>query len=145
MDLTTTRIIDVPIDHLWSLQLAHESWPEHLPNFSAVRRVQPEVPFGVGSAAEITQPALGTVTWTVCEFAVEDTHRSFTWEGAAKGVRYAGSHRVQTVGAATRLTLGLRASGVLIALMSPLVKGRMQRAIDDEAAAFERWALSTAG
>ena len=145
MDLTTTRIIDVPIDRLWSLQLAHESWPEHLPNFSAVRRLQPGAPFGVGSAAEITQPALGTVTWTVTEFAVDDTHRSFTWEGAAKGVRYAGSHRVEAIGAASRLTLGIRAPGVLVTLMGPLVKGRMQRAIDDEAAAFERWALSADG
>lgn len=142
MDLTTTRIIDVPIDRLWSLQLAHEDWPAHLPNFSAVRRLQPDAPFGVGSAAEITQPALGTVTWTVTEFAVEDTHRRFTWEGSAKGARYAGSHRVEAAGASTRLTLGIRATGAFITLLGPLVKGRMQRAIDDEAAAFERWALS---
>ena len=145
MDLTTTRVIDVPIDRLWELQLAHESWPQHLPNFSAVRRLASDAPFGVGSAAEITQPALGTVTWTVTVYAVDPTRRTYTWEGSAKGARYAGSHLVEAVGESTRLTLGIRATGALISLMGPLVKGRMQRAIDDEAAAFDRWALSPEG
>ena len=141
MDLTTTRIVDVPIDRLWSLQLAHESWPQHLPNFSAVRRLEPDEPFALGSSAEITQPALGTVTWTVTDLVVEPSRRAYTWEGAAKGARYAGSHLVEAVGESTRLTLGIRAAGPLIAMLGWLVKGRMQRTIDDEAAAFERWAV----
>ena len=140
MELTTTRIIDVPIDRLWSLQLAHEAWPQHLPNFSSVRRLAPGEPFAVGSAAEITQPALGTVRWTVTELTVEPSRRSYTWEGSAKGARYAGSHLVEAVGGSTRLTLGIRAEGALIGLMGWMVKGRMQRAIDDEAAAFAAWA-----
>lgn len=144
MDLTTTRIIAVPIDRLWALQLAHESWPQHLPNFSAVRRPQSDVEFGVGSTAEITQPGLGTVTWTVTEYAVDPTCRTYTWEGSAKGARYAGSHLVESVGDSTRLTLGIRATGPFISVLGPLVKGRMQRAIDDEAAAFERWATASA-
>lgn len=143
MDLTTTRIIDVPIDRLWALQLAHAAWPDHLPNFSSVRRLQPEAPFGVGSAVEIAQPALGTVTWTVTECSTDDTRRTYTWEVSAKGARYAGSHLVESVGESTRLTLGLRATGALITVLGRLMKGRMQRAIDNEAAAFERWALAS--
>jgi uncharacterized membrane protein len=140
--LTTTRIIDVPIDRLWSLQLDHASWPQHLPNFSSVRRLDPDAPFAVGSAAEITQPALGTVTWTVTELAVEPARRTYMWQGSAKGVRYAGSHLVEAVGSSTRMTLGIRADGPLISVLGRLVRGRMQRAIDDEAAAFERWAVT---
>ena len=142
MHLTTTRIIEAPIDRVWSLQLDHSAWSHHLPNFSAVRRLAPDAPFAVGSAAEITQPALGTVTWTVSELVVEPHRRTFTWEGAAKGTRYAGSHLVESVGASTRLTLGIRADGPLMAMLGWLVKGRMQRAIDDETTAFERWALA---
>lgn|GEM_PF-3011168 len=142
MELTTTRVIDVPIDRLWSLQVAHEAWPTHLPNFSAVRRLAPTEPFTVGSSAEITQPALGTVVWTVTELSVEPTRRSYVWHGSAKGATYAGSHLVESVGESTRLTLGIRAEGALIGLMGWLVKGRMQRAIDDEAAAFAAWAVA---
>lgn len=140
MLLTATRRIAAPIDRVWSLQLDHPRWPERLPNFSRVQR--DATPFGLGASATITQPGLGAVVWTVTRFEESPTRRSFAWSGASGGAVWEGNHQVETLpDGTTQLTLGLAASGPLITLFGWLLKGRMQQAIEDEAAAFERWAL----
>ena len=145
MQITTMRTIDAPIDRVWALQINHEHWPDHLPNFSKVTRRSPVEPFGMGASAEITQPALGTVVWTVVEFEDTPTRRAYAWTGRAKGVTYTGRHQVEQLpDGRTRLTLGITAEGGLVALLAPLARRAVQKSIDAEAVAFDEWARSGA-
>lgn len=145
MRLTTTRNIDASIDVVWALQLDHEHWPDHLPNFSKVERRSPAEEFGVGSSAAITQPALGTVVWTVGSLVEGPDARSFAWSGTSKGITYTGHHQVrrQTDGS-SELTLRIDMAGGLAAVLGPLVRRTVQKSLDAEAVAFERWALAVA-
>ena len=140
MELTATRLVEAPADLLWQLQLAHVQWPGRIPNFHRVEAIT-STPFGVGSKVRITQPGLGTVEWTVEEFADSGPIRSFAWSGRAKGATYTGTHRVVAEGdGRSRLTLGLVATGGLVKVMGPVLRGTMQKAIDGEADCFVRWA-----
>ncbi|MBI4934399.1 MAG: SRPBCC family protein [Actinobacteria bacterium] len=141
MELSVTHHIDAPIDRVWALQLDHEHWPDHLPNFSRVVRQAPDEPFGVGSIASVTQPALGTVEWTVTAFEEAPERRSFSWVGASRGIRYAASHLVEArPDGGTQLTLGITATGTAITLLGWMLKGQMKKAVAAEAVAFEQWA-----
>jgi len=140
MELTASRVVDAPADVVWRLQLAHAQWPTHIPNFTAVEPLDP-ARFGAGSTVRITQAGLGTVEWTVDEFADTGPIRSFAWSGRAKGASYVGTHRVVAeADGRTRLTLGLIATGGLVKVVGPMLKGTMQKAIDAEADCFVRWA-----
>jgi len=140
MELTASRCVEAPADLLWQLQLAHAQWPAHVPNFKAVVPLAP-TGFGVGSKVRITQPGLGTVEWTVDEFADAGPIRSFAWSGRAKGANYVGTHRVVAeVDGRSQLTLGLSATGGLVKVMGSALRGTMQKAIDAEADCFVRWA-----
>lgn len=141
MELCSTRIIDTSIDRLWALQLAHDEWADHVPNFQKV--VPDGAGFGVGSVVTITQPGLGTVAWTVASVDERGDRKSFAWKARARGTDYEGRHELVAEGAdRTRLTLTLVATGGLTKVVGPLLKGRMLRAIDDEAAAFQRWSAA---
>lgn len=141
MDLSVTRPIAAPIDRVWALQLDHIHWPERLPNFSKVAPHNPHTPFGLASVISITQPNLGTVAWTVCDYQETPTHRQYTWSGTANGVCYQASHEVdEQPGNCTQLTLKITATGWPITLFGWLLKAPMLKAITAEAAAFERWA-----
>ena len=143
MELTTSRTIDAPVDRVWALQIDHEQWPHHLPNFPKVVRHAPGTAFGLGSSADVTQPALGTVTWTVEQFDDTPQRKSYSWSGASHGTRYIGRHEVaERTGGRAQLTLTIVAEGGIVKWMGPLVKGRMRKALEAEAVAFERWATS---
>jgi uncharacterized membrane protein len=143
LELTTVRTIDAPIDQVWALQIDHEHWPEYLPNFSKVVPRQPGAPFGLGSSADITQPALGTVTWTVDQFEDAPERKCYSWSGSSRGTRYTGRHEVESrLGGRTQLTLTIIAEGGLAAWLAPLVKGRIRKGLEAEAAAFDRRAVA---
>jgi uncharacterized membrane protein len=145
MILTTSRTIDAPIDVVWALQLDHEHWPQHLPNFTKVERRAPAEPFDIGSSAAVTQPALGTVEWTVTQFDVAPSRRSFAWSGRAKGITFVGGHEVEErIGDRTQLTLTIEMTGGLSALFAPLARRAVQKSIEAEAEAFDRWARAVA-
>jgi hypothetical protein len=100
-------------------------------------------PFGVGSSADITQPALGTVTWTVDHLEVSPTFRSFAWTGRSRGITYTGRHEVEErPDGGSLLTLTIVARGGLSSLLAPLVRRTVQKTIEAEAMAFEQWARS---
>jgi uncharacterized membrane protein len=144
MELSTIRTIDAPIDRVWALQIDHEHWPQHLPNFSKVVRHDAGAAFGLGSSAAITQPGLGTVTWTVDRYEDTPTCKTYSWSGSSRGTRYTGRHEVVERTGGSQLTLTIVAQGGLARWMGPLVKGRMRTAIEAEARAFDRWATEVA-
>lgn len=140
MDITVTRAIDAPADRVWSLQIRHEEWPSHLPNFRRIERID-HGPFAVGSSARVTQPMLGTVVWTVDALDESPARRTFSWSGTSKGIRYVASHEVVPEGATrSTLTLRLRAEGRGLALFAPVARRVVSRTIAAEAEAFDRWA-----
>jgi uncharacterized membrane protein len=141
MELSTSRRIDAPIDQVWALQIDHEHWPQYLPNFSKVVRHRPDTPFGLGASADVTQPALGTVTWTVDQYEDMPERKVYSWTGSSRGTRYTGRHEVAARGDGTELTLTIIAAGGVVAWMAPLVKGRIRKALEAEAMAFERRVL----
>ena len=68
--------------------------------------MSPGEPFGLGSAADITQPALGTVALDRHQSRCSPSRRSFAWTGRAKGITYTGRHSVEErIGEHTQLTL----------------------------------------
>jgi hypothetical protein len=141
MELSVTHTIAAPIDRVWALQLDHEHWSDHLPNFSKVVRHGPERPFGVGSVAALTQPALGTLDWTVTAFEESPARRTYSWARASRGISYVASHLVEErPDGGTQLTLGITATGAAITSLGWMLKGRMKKAIAAEAVAFEHWA-----
>jgi uncharacterized membrane protein len=143
MELTAIRTIDAAIDQVWSLQIDHEHWPDYLPTFSKVVRRQPDAPFGLGSSADITQPGLGTVTWTVDHFEDTPERKCYSWSGTSRGTRYTGRHEVVSrIGGRTQLTLTIRADGGVAGWMAPLVKGRIRKSLEAEATAFDRRAVA---
>jgi len=143
MELRSTRIIDAAIDQVWALQLAHDQWPTHLPNFTRVVRAADGAPFGLGSTATITQPGLGSLGWTVVRFDEQPGERSFAWVARSRGMHFEASHEAVAHGDhGTRLTLGLRVGGPMGKVIAPVMKGRMQRTIDAESVAFEQWAAA---
>jgi hypothetical protein len=145
MEFTSARTLDVPIDQAWQLQLAHHQWAEHIPHFDSVQRVDGAGPpeFGIGSKALINQRGLGTVEWTVVQFDDSPEDRSYVWTGKVRGMRFEGRHRVTAIDAEhTTLTLGIAGSGVVMALLGPLVRGTARKALDAEADAFQRWATA---
>jgi len=145
MELSTSRTIDAPIDRVWALQTDPEHWPDHLPNFSKVVRHAPAAPFGMGSSADVTQPGLGTVTWTVDRYEDAPDRKTFSWTGTSRGTRFVGRHEVaERIAGRTELTLTIIAEGGVVAWMAPLMKGRLRKSLEAEMAAFERWATAVA-
>lgn len=144
MELTTSRTIDAPIDRVWALQVDHEHWPAHLPNFKKVVR-HGDAAFAVGSSASITQPGLGTVVWTVVQYDETDARRMYSWTGAARGTRYEGRHEVEALNdGRTALTLTVIADGGVTGALGWLMRPAMRKALEAEADAFVEWATSMA-
>jgi uncharacterized membrane protein len=145
MRLSVSRTIDAPIDTVWALQIDHEHWPAHLPNFKEVVRHDAGRPFGPQSSAAITQPGLGTVVWTVTEYDDAPGRKAYAWSGRARGATYVGRHEVEAaVGDQSVLTLTIEVSGGLTPVMAPLMRRSMQKAVAAEMAAFAAWARSVA-
>jgi len=145
MELSVSRTIEAPIDRVWAVQIDHEHWPEHLPNFSKVVRHQPSAPFGVGSSADVTQPALGTVTWTVDRFEDAPERKCYSWSGSSRGTRYTGRHEVVSrIGGRTQLSLTIVAEGGVVRWLGPVMRRLMRSSLEAEMAAFERWATAVA-
>ena len=88
--------IAAPIERVWALTLDVESWPKHTPTITRIERLDLG-PIAVGSAARITQPALGERIWTVTTI---EPGRHFAWATRFMGVSMTGGHHLtETAGA----------------------------------------------
>lgn len=120
--------IEAPTEVVWAVTRDVERWPEWTPTVTSVRRVG-SGPFGLGSVARIKQPLQPESEWVVTGF-VEG--RRFAWTTRRRGLRMTGTHDVAPEGGGTRNTLSVDAAGPLAALLWPVLRLAMRRALSDE-------------
>src|SRR5271163_4274681 len=108
---SATTDIDAPAEHVWSVLLDIERWPDWNPTITSLQRLDTG-PFTVGNRARIRQPKLRPAVWRVTELDNANT-RSFTWITRSPGVQVTGGHRVETTGDGSRVTLSIEFSGLL--------------------------------
>jgi hypothetical protein len=112
-----------------------ERWPEWTASVTAVKPLDPG-PLAVGSRVAVTQPRLGTMTWTVTEITPAS---GFTWEVRKPAAHSIASHRLEALGEGrTRLTLVLEQRGVLGELFGRLFRKLTVRYLDLEANGLRR-------
>lgn len=121
------------MSHLWALTLDVESWPTFTPTMDSV--VLEDGPVAVGSRARIRQPNLPALTWTVLDLQDE---RLFTWSTTTMGITLVASHALAAQGDTTVQTLTVDLSGRGEPIVGRLVRGRLQRAIEQENDGFAR-------
>jgi hypothetical protein len=81
--------------------------------------------FGVGSQARITQPTVGTMTWTVTELT---PGHSFVWEAKRPGLTLVAGHSLSSErGGTVDLTLTVEQKGPLGRLLAPLTERTAKR------------------
>ena len=120
--------IAAPPQIVWAVTRDVEGWPEWTPTVTSVRRVGGG-PLGIGSIARIKQPMQREAEWVVTEFA--DGER-FAWESRRRGLRVKGTHEILPDGAGTTNVLRVEAGGAVAALLWPLLRVVMRRALMDE-------------
>ncbi|MFZ4517152.1 MAG: SRPBCC family protein [Microthrixaceae bacterium] len=131
MEIVRTADIAAPAATVWSVMSDVEQWHTWTASVTSVELTDPG-PIGVGSRAEVRQPRLPRVIWTVTEWR---PGRSFTWEQRSPGARAVGVHTVESTGEGTsRVTLTLRQEGPVGSLVGRLFRGLSGRYVDMEAA-----------
>ena len=128
MRVEHTIRIEAPPERVWEVTRDVERWPEWTPTVTSVGLVG-EGPFGLGSVARIRQPLQPESEWVVTEYA---EGRRFAWETRRRGLRMTGTHDLSAEGSGTRNTLSLDAGGVLAALLWPVLRLAIRRALADE-------------
>lgn len=128
MRVDDTIHVEAPADVVWAVTTDVERWPEWTPTVTSVTRLD-DGPFGLGSVARIRQPAQPEAEWTVTEFA---DGRRFAWETRRRGLRMTGTHELSPEGTGTRSVLRVEARGVVAALLRPLLRLAIRRALSEE-------------
>lgn len=115
-------------DIVWRVTVDVERWPEWTPTVSAAHRLD-KGPFRLGSAVRIKQPGQPASDWIVTEYVHEER---FTWESRRLGLRMAASHEVQGTPSGTSNTLRIEASGLVVAVLWPVFRLAIGRALTQE-------------
>ena len=128
MTVEDTIHIEAPPEVVWAVTEDLERWPEWTPTVASVFRLD-EGPFGLGSTVRIRQPGQPASTWTVTEFV---RGARFAWETRRPGLRMKAWHDAEADGTGTVNRLRLEAKGVLVALLRPVLRRAMRRALAEE-------------
>ena len=128
MRVEHTIHIEASPELVWEVTRDVERWPEWTPTVTAVKRAD-RGPFGLGSVARIKQPLQPESDWTVTEY-VEG--RRFAWKSSRRGISMTGRHEISPDGAGTRNILSVEAEGALAALLWPVLRLAVSRALSDE-------------
>lgn len=134
MKMEVSVEVDAPADVVWAIMSDVERWPEWTASVSTVRRLD-DGAFRIGSRARVKQPKFPEMAWTVISL---EPGRSFEWETLTTGARTAGTHTVEPAGSGSRVTLGIRQTGLMGKLLSPFTNGITRRYIEMEAAGLKR-------
>ncbi len=130
-------VIDItaPEERVWAALTDIEHWPEWTTSMTSVTRID-DGAFGVGSQARITQPRMGTMTWTVTELT---PGHSFVWEAKRPGLAIVANHSLSSDGGGTvRLALTIEQKGLVGRLLGPLTEKMAKRYVELEAEGHKR-------
>jgi uncharacterized protein YndB with AHSA1/START domain len=122
VEFQTSTHINAKVERVWEILIDVERWPEWTRSMSTVKRLDPG-PLTVGSRARITQPKLPTVVWQVTELT---PLQSFSWTARGVGITSVADHRLASTDSGTDLTLALRQTGPLSAVLG-MVTGELTR------------------
>lgn len=131
MQVQNTIHIDAPIERVWGLTMDVETWPEITPTMTSVELL--DAPLRVGSSARIKQPGQRERTWTVSAL---EPKRSFAWSTTLLGLSMTGAHHLEESGDGTQNTLTVDIDGPLAAVVGPLMKRPIAKAIAAENEGF---------
>jgi uncharacterized protein YndB with AHSA1/START domain len=122
VEFQTSTHINARVERVWEILIDVERWPEWTRSMSTVKRLDPG-PLTIGSRARITQPKLPTVVWQVTELT---PLQSFSWTARGLGITSVADHRLASTDGGTDLTLALRQTGPLSAVLG-MVTGELTR------------------
>jgi hypothetical protein len=127
--------IEAPLDLVWSQLIDVEHWSRWTISVTSVQR-RDHGPFTLGSSADVKQPRLPRMRWTVTDF---QPPREFTWSVFSPGVTTHGIHAL-TPGPAntTTVTLTIRRTGPLAWLVDKLTEKLTVDYMTLEAAGLKR-------
>lgn len=131
------RTVDIAatLDDVWAVLVDVERWPEWAASMVAVTRLDAG-PFRLGSRVRVRQPRVPPARWAVTGF---DPKRSFTWTATAPGLTTAADHELAPTGnGRVRVTLRLRRSGPMAALVDVLSRRLTERYVALEAEGLKR-------
>lgn len=133
MQVVRREVINATPENVWSALVDVEAWPAAMKHIRSISRLD-RGPFDVGSAAVLRQPGLPATRWTVDEMVIGER---FRWWGRPLGMTWTADHIVEAAaGGTTSLTLSVEATGLLSALLAPVVRRAAARALALEFAGF---------
>lgn len=125
----TTFDVDAPPAQVWFVMTDVEAMPTWTSSMTEVV-LDPKGPLAVGSTARVTQPKLGTATWTVVEVVPGE---SWAWESTASGTRTLATHTVVPREGGSTVTLGVRMQGATAAAVWLLGGNLVRKYVTTEA------------
>jgi uncharacterized membrane protein len=130
----TSVQIAAPVEKVWAITYAIESWPGWSPTMTSVTRSDAG-PLRPGSSARVRQPKLRPATWVV---DVVDENRNFTWHTGGPGYQISAAHLLDATDTGTSVVLRVEATGPLASLVWLLAGRTAVRYVEQEAAALKR-------
>ena len=131
----TTARIDAPVATVWEVLSDVERMPQWTASMRSVRLLAGDG-LGIGAAAEIRQPRMPAMTWTVDQLT---PGRHFRWWARSAGVTTYGDHRLAPTGdGGTDVSLVVEQTGPMAWLLGALTMRRTARYVDQELAGLAR-------
>jgi uncharacterized protein YndB with AHSA1/START domain len=134
MHIEQSIVIEATPARVFEVMTDVERWPEWSPSMRRVERLDGGA-FGVGSAARISQPGAPAAVWRVTALTPDE---SFEWLTARPGMSMRATHAIRPHDGGCTVTLTVDTSGVLAALLTPLIGGTAAKFVDMEARGLKR-------
>lgn len=128
------QLIAVSPSVVFALNTDIERWPALTPTITSVSRIDSGL-LRVGSQARVKQPGQRVAVWTV---DVLEPDRRFVWSTRMPGVQVVATHVVEVTPDGSRNTLGVDISGVVGALLGPLLRRKLRHVLATENEGFRR-------
>lgn len=129
MRLTHSVSVAAPPDTVWRVWEDLPHWPEWTPTITSLEVLEGDG-IAAGTAARLKQPAQPAAVWRVSEVV---PGASFKWGTRNMGMTMVGEHHLEPAEGGSRVTLAVDMSGFVSAILGPLLRGAVRRAIRQEA------------
>ena len=132
--------IAAPADRVWLFTYDVEGLPDLTPTMTSVEILGPR-PLSPGCQVRVKQPAQRAKIWTVAEL---EHNRRLAWTTKGTGITMTASHDVQAGVDKTLNTLTVEIEGPLAAILGPLIRRPILRALATENAGIKAAAETAA-